>query len=92
MVSNTGGGEGQWEVTAHEDSSGVSFWDENVLEQVFDLFFYLSFRVEIFNFIKSRKSFAFLCGLSFCVVCQHSKAHDVLGQTQTHVTILLYIE
>lgn len=39
MVSNTGGGEGQWEVTAHEDSSGVSFWDENVLEQVLTCFF-----------------------------------------------------
>lgn len=88
-MSNTGGRERQWEVTAHGDSSGVSFWDENVLEQVCDLFFDLSFRVEIFNFIKSREPFAFLCGLSYCVVCQHSKAHDVLGQTQTHVTFLL---
>lgn len=42
-MSNTGGGEGQREVTAHEDSSGVSYWDENVLVEVFDLFFDLSF-------------------------------------------------
>ena len=56
-------------MTAHGESSGVSFGDENVLEQVFDLSFNLSFTVEIFNFIKSRKSFAFLCGLPFCVVC-----------------------